>query len=393
MDKNTEIKEYVLTNFPLVKDIDGMVSLLNQIHNKLHPLSTHDVFSTPTLIYFCKHPKSAYYTFSIKKKSGKLRTISAPCSILKKAQVCINEILKAYYKPNDFACGFVQGKCIRDGAANHVGKNFVLNIDLKDFFDSIDFYKVKRIFCINPFNLANEKLKVAHFLANLCCFPKEVECMQDGKYILKKVYVTPQGAPTSPMLTNLYCIGLDARLSGLAQRFGAAYTRYADDITFSHSKNIFQTTGDFMYLLRIIIEDDNHLKINEDKTRIQNKYYRQEVTGLIVNKRVNVPRRYISQLRKWLYYWERYGVERATSYFKAEYQQDKGFTKIGNQTMANVIGGKLDYLKMIRGNDDHQYKLLQQRYDVLIDKVTSPKVNYSENTSIEHLLQQLVDAL
>jgi len=393
MDKNTKIKDFILAELPLVKDIDGMVEFLNQINNQLHPYSATHIFTSAQLAYFSKHPQSAYYSFCIKKKSGKLRTISAPCSLLKKAQVCINEILKAYYKPNNFACGFVPGKCIREGATNHVGKNFVLNIDLKDFFDSINFHEVQHIFSSAPFNLCGNNNEVSNFLSNLCCYPKTVERVQNGNTILKSVCVTPQGAPTSPMLTNWYCIGLDARLSGLAQRFAADFSRYADDITFSHSSNIFKSSDDFMKLLQKIIEIDNHLKINEEKTRIQNKYFRQEVTGLVVNQRVNVPRRYISQLRKWIYYWERYGVERATAYFKAEYRQDKGYTKKGNPTLINVIEGKLDYLKMIRGKDDHQYKVLQQRYDVLTGKTSLPQINYSETTSIEHLLQQLVDVL
>src|SRR5690606_27764009 len=117
--------------------------------------------------------------------------------------------------------------------------------------------------------------------------------------------VLPQGSPTSPILTNMLCRKLDRRLTGLAKRYNLTYTRYADDITFSSSHNIYNDEV-FDKELKRIIEEDQNLVINPKKTRLQKAGYRQEATGLIVNDKVNVRKRYVKQIRMWLYYWEKY---------------------------------------------------------------------------------------
>jgi hypothetical protein len=109
----------------------------------------------------------------------------------------------------------------------------------------------------------------------------------------------------------------------VARRFGLKYSRYADDITFSSMHNVYQPESDFLKeLQRIILEQGFHIK--ESKTRLQKDGYRKEVTGLLVNEKANVQQRYIKQLRMWLYYWERYGYERAAGLFLQEYIADKG---------------------------------------------------------------------
>ena len=118
--------------------------------------------------------------------------------------------------------------------------------------------------------------------------------------------VLPQGSPASPILTNIVCINLDRRLSGLARRFKLNYTRYSDDITFSSMHNVYQENGEFMTELRRIIADQQ-FSINEDKTRLQKRGSRQEVTGLVVSDRVNVVRGYARSIGSLLYIWKRYG--------------------------------------------------------------------------------------
>ena len=151
-------------------------------------------------------------------------------------------------------------------------------------------------FMYEPFNLNGKKEPLAFLLASLCTHPFEI----DGEVKT----VLPQGSPTSPTLTNILCRKLDRRLTGLAYRFGATYTRYADDITFSSPHNIY-TDEAFNKELKRIIEEDQKLVINPKKTRLQKAGYRQEATGLIVNEKVNVRRRYVKQIRMWLYYWEK----------------------------------------------------------------------------------------
>jgi len=116
-------------------------------------------------------------------------------------------------------------------------------------------------------------------------------------------------------------------------------------------------------LKRII--DNEKLTINPKKTRLQKSGYRQEVTGLIVNEKVNVTRRYVKQIRMWLYYWEKYGYEKAEQIFKRDYISDKGHVKNMGTPMINVLDGKLEYLKMVKGVEDTTFLGLKSRFEKL----------------------------
>ncbi len=198
-------------------------------------------------------------------------------------------------------------------------------------------------------------------IASLCCTEMEVERKNDsGNWEKVKLNVLPQGAPTSPVITNIVCQKLDYLLTGVAKRFGLKYSRYADDITFSSMHNVYKPESEFLRELHRIIENQN-FHIKESKTRLQKDGYRKEVTGLLVNEKVNVQQRYIKQLRMWLYYWERYGYERAFDFFLKQYISDKGHVKIRKPDMASVITGKLDYLKMVKGENNDLYLKLNNR--------------------------------
>lgn len=300
--------------------------------------------------------KKRYHTFTVKKKSGADRIINAPVRGLKNILRPLNLVLQCMYKPHHAATGFVVEKSIVDNAKKHVGQNYLFNIDLKDFFHSFDRNRVKMGFYFSPFNLKDNKEPLAFLLASLCTHPFEI----DGK--IKTVL--PQGSPTSPTITNILCYRLDRRLAGLAKRFGANYTRYADDITFSSLHNIYNQ-DDFHNELKRIIEEDQQLTINPNKTRLQKDVHRQEATGLIVNDKVNVRRRYIKQLRMWLYYWEKYGYAKAEQIFKRDYVSDKGHIMKSNPNMMNVIDGKLEFLKMVKTHEDSTYMTLKRRFDKL----------------------------
>lgn len=220
-----------------------------------------------------------------------------------------------------------------------------------------------------PFNLNGDKEPLAFLLASLCTHPFEI----DGEVKT----VLPQGSPTSPTLTNILCKKLDRRLTGLAYRFGATYTRYADDITFSSPHNIYNDE-EFNKELKRIIEEDQKLIINPKKTRLQKAGYRQVATGLIVNHKVNVRRRYLKQIRMWLYYWEKYGYEKAEQIFKRDYIADKGHVKNVNAHLVNVLDGKLEFLQMVKGVEDGTYKRLKERFNELTgmkDKKDNEKID------------------
>ncbi len=322
--------------------------------------------------------KKRYETFSIRKKSGAERTINAPAKGLKSILRSLNFVLQCLYTPDEAATGFVPDRSIVDNAKKHVGQQYVLNLDLKDFFHSFDRNRVKLGFLYEPFHLNGEKEPLAFLLACLCTHPFEV----DGEIRT----VLPQGSPTSPTITNILCRKLDKRLSGLAKRFGATYTRYADDITFSSAHNVYNDP-EFNKELNRIIEEDQKLVINPEKTRLQKSGYRQEATGLIVNDKVNVRRRYVKQIRMWLFYWEKYGYEKAEQIFKRDYMTDKGHVKKGEPSLVNVLSGKLEYLKMVKGAEDGTYLRLKKKFDALTNLKESNAMKKVDLDSILLALQ------
>jgi len=355
---------------------EDLVNLLSDAKNMLYGEECKPV-QLKSLTYYANPEicKKRYQTFTIKKKSGADRTINAPVKGLKSILRSLNFVLQCMYEPNEAATGFVMDKSIVDNAKKHVGHHYVLNLDLKDFFHSFDRNRVKMGFIYEPFNLSGDREPLAFLLASLCTHPFEIE--GEVKTVL------PQGSPTSPTLTNILCKKLDRRLNGLANRFGATFTRYADDITFSSPHNIYNDEA-FNNELKRIIEEDQELAINPKKTRLQKAGYRQEATGLIVNEKVNVRRRYVKQIRMWLYYWEKYGYEKAEQIFNRDYIADKGHVKNMNAQLVNVLDGKLEFLKMVKGTEDSTYQGLKKRFDKIVEP--QQKIDEEKNMDLNSVL-------
>ncbi len=377
--------------FDKMQSREDFIYLLNVV-NPLVCDEKENPFGLKQLMWY-SNPKLAvnrYIEFKVKKKSGDYRTINAPVEELKLIQKTLSFVLQCVFGPHKAAMGFVRDKSIVDNAKIHAGSRYVYNIDLKDFFSSIDQARVWKCLQLKPFNLAGEitsqfiigssgwvsekkigRKDIANIIASLCCTEMEVERKNaNGEWIKVKRNVLPQGAPTSPIITNVICYRLDYLLTAVAKRFGLKYSRYADDITFSSMHNVFQQDGEFLKELhRIILEQGFHIK--ESKTRLQKEGFRQEVTGLLVNEKVNVQKRYIKQLREWLYKWETYGYNKANSFFIQNYLKEKGNVKKGIPNMTMVIDGKLQYLKMVKGEKDGTYVKLKERFDALYAK-TSP---------------------
>ena len=318
-----------------------------------------------------------YKTFYIPKKNGKLREISAPNRNLKEILYYLNMMLAEVYQAGPSAMGFVKGRSIVDNANLHVGQNYVLNLDLSDFFTSISQSRVCKRLQLAPFNF-NEN--VAKAISGLCC--KKV--VKDGK----KGYALPQGAPTSPLLTNAVCDFLDKKLRHLSNRNGVKYSRYADDMTFSSMHNVYQEDNTFMRNLFSIIKEER-FTVNPDKTRLQKRGERQEVTGLTVNDKVNTAHKYTRELRNILYMWEKYGYKDTYTSFYKHYKATKGHIKKGEPVLENVIIGKLDFLKMVKGENDAVYTKLRSRFEALNPNIydskssnAESKVNYIESYSI-----------
>ena len=277
--------------------------------------------------------QSAYVEFDIPKKTGGVRHIVAPNVELKAVQSCINVLLQALYEPHECATGFIRGQNVRSNAERHIGSSCMLNLDLKDFFPSITKDMVRRALK-EELSEQIPSAEVRNMICSLCTIPTP-----DGSEVL------PQGAPTSPVLSNIVLKRLDRRLAALAGAHGYNYTRYADDITFSHNRAGRRFSRFFMDKTRAMIEDYG-LQINDNKTRISATGGRMEVTGLTVGDKVNVSRRYIKQLRTLLHLWEHYGLAEAQKIY------DRDFSNGVHTDLKSVIGGKINYLTMIRGKED-----------------------------------------
>ena len=218
--------------------------------------------------------KPVYREFEIKSKNGKIRTIQAPDEELKKIQRLINFRLLAGLKTHQCCCGFEQEKSIVHNALPHLGKRVVIKIDIKDYFASCKSSRVKQYFKKIGWN--NE---VAEFLTGITTYKGAL----------------PQGAPTSPRLSNLINYRLDARLAGIANKYNASYTRYADDITFSLMEDHDEAIKELLRLSRMILIDFGY-RPNKKKVKVLRAHQQQKITGLVTNQKLQLPRK----TRKWL---------------------------------------------------------------------------------------------
>lgn len=379
MDKNT-----IALQARLIASKEDLLNLLNRM--KMDEMAESGMadsfypFTMKHVNYYC-NPNNVFHRykqFCIKKKSGGKRQITAPRNHSFRLMLqYVNEIFKSLYNPSVYAMGFTEGRSVVTNANVHRGQNYVFNIDLKDFFPSIEQARVWKRLQLEPLCLQQT---AANLLAGLCSMKVSSE---DGAV----KFVLPQGAPTSPILTNMICDKLDRRLAGLAKRFGLHYSRYADDITFSSMHNVYQVDGAFRKELERIITGQG-FRMNADKTRLQKLGSRQEVTGIIVSDKLNVTQKYVRDIRNILYMWDRYGYDTAFNKFFPKYKAEKGHIKKGYPDMANVLDGKLMYLKMVKGEDDSVYLRLKCKFDILARQLNDTSnasargVTYVETTPL-----------
>ena len=263
--------------------------------------------SLASLRWLCFHRRGAavvhYHRFGIPKKSGGTRAISAPKPRLAQAQRWVLQNVLERLDVAAPAHGFVRHRSILTNATPHARRAVVMNFDLKDFFPSIAFRRVKGLFRKLGYNE-----HVATILALLCTEPPRARVEVDGRviYLALGDRVLPQGACTSPAITNALCRRLDARLLALAGRHEFTYTRYADDLTFSGDDGA--RVGRLRRSVVSIVNDEGFTE-NTAKTKVMRQGSRQEVTGLTVNDRPTMPRDQYRQLRALLHNAARHGLE------------------------------------------------------------------------------------
>jgi retron-type reverse transcriptase len=226
-------------------------------------------------------------------KSGGTRELAAPHRDMARCQDWIRVNILDRVPLHDAAHGFVAGRSTVSNATPHLGRAVVVNADLRDFFPSITFPRVKGVFQQLGYSPA-----AATILALLCteCPRTTVDYAGRTLHVATGPRGLPQGASTSPALSNLVARGLDARIGGLAKKLGWTYTRYADDLTFSTDAEGAPKTAWLLARLRHIVGEEN-FTVNEKKTRVQRPNACQTVTGIVVNKHPNVPRETVRRIR------------------------------------------------------------------------------------------------
>lgn len=227
---------------------------------------------------------SFYRSFTIPKRRGGEREIDAPYPSMLKAQSWIYDNILSKIEVNDAAMGFVPKRSIVDNAFVHNGKRSVLMMDVKDFFPSIKWYKVYAVFM----RIGYPK-NISQYLASLCCL--------NG--------CTPQGAVTSPCLSNIICRRLDIRINKLARSFNLVYTRYADDVTFSGGV----IPQRFLTIVSDIFKDEG-FEINSEKTKVIRGQHRKIVTGISISSgKLTVPKTKKRQVRQAVFFIRKYGLK------------------------------------------------------------------------------------
>lgn len=294
------------------------------------------------LLYICysRHDSKKYKSFDIPKKRGGQRKIDAPLKGLALTQRKLAALLSTNIEFKDCVTGFVAGQSICKNAEHHKKSKWILNVDIQDFFNSINFGRIRGMFIAKPFEMPAE---VATVIAQICTFQNRL----------------PQGAATSPVVANMIASMLDSHALRLARTHRLKYSRYADDITFSSRRPFPKEVAHIADGKTLLGEelknvfDRARFTLNPNKSRLQHATTRQEVTGLIVNKKLNVPAEYKNKLRSAIKQWTSSPAE-AERYFylKIMGHDATSFVSEEGEKLKRNIYGRLSFMAMVKGPDD-----------------------------------------
>lgn len=309
--KETDEEKLKELDLPIIKDDKELAQFLGIEYRQLRYLTYHrDVVKFDN-----------YTRYAIPKKKGGVRNIAAPKKILKKSQRKILDEILCKIEVNERANGFVQGKSVVSGAKLHIDDkvDLLINMDLENFFPTITFERVRGMF--QKFGYSGY---VSSLLAMICtyCERMEVEVKGEKVYVKTTDRILPQGAPSSPMITNIICSKLDKRLKGLADKYKFTYSRYADDMSFSFNEgntllNMDKELGSIssdkvndqddlnigkvLGIISKIIREEG-FNINSKKTKFLRKNNRQSITGIVINNgEIGIPKKWVKNLRAAVY--------------------------------------------------------------------------------------------
>ena len=287
------------------------------VYRELSSLEQDLGTSAKTLYAVSNNLGKHYRKVKLPKKNGGFRTLSVPDEVLKSIQRQIAEVLLIHSPTSRYAKAYRFGSSTLRNAKHHVGKQVVLKLDILHFFDSIRYSTVKdKVF---PEEIYAEPVRI---LLTMLCYHKDA---------------LPQGAPSSPAITNIILYEFDEQIGQWCRERGIAYTRYCDDMTFS---------GDFdpaevIRYVRLELKKMGFL-LNEQKTQIQRPGQQQTVTGIVVNEKLSIPADYRRKLRQELYYCRKFGIQ--------EHLQKIGL-EIPENTYRMQLLGKVNYVLQVHPDD------------------------------------------
>jgi RNA-directed DNA polymerase len=302
-----------------------------------------------------------YSTETVPKKSGGERKICIPNKQLKWVQRQILKHILSKVPPHSAAHGFVNGRSTVSNATPHVGAELVVKFDLKDFFPTVHYFRVMGLFASIGYALGNcmfgtddESNQIAPVLARLCCYTPDPK--KWGTATL------PQGAPTSPAISNLVCRRLDARLEGLAEANKGTYTRYADDLTFSFKSAEGFNLGRFRWWVDQVCQQEGFI-VNQEKFRVIRDSQQQRVTGIVVNEAIHVPRKLRREIRAILFNCEKNGIDDEAKKWAKQQKKKKEHFEGTAKNFPGYLRGIAAYLNMVQ--PEHGAPLLRRVNELL----------------------------
>lgn len=270
------------------------------------------------LLYgLANHIESHYTEITIPKKNGGTRTLMIPDNLLKYVQKQILKQVLMQIPVSCYACAYKRGISLKDNALPHQNQKLILKLDIQDFFGSITYISVYQ----HAFPPELFPPSVRALMTHLCCFRDTL----------------PQGAPASPYISNLVMKPFDEYMGKWCKERGISYTRYCDDMTFSGDfspQSVIRKTQGFLHRLGF--------QLNQNKTRIFSQKYRQEVTGIVVNEKIQVSKNYRRKLRQECYYIKKFGIE--------QHLKQIGYTD-KKETYLQQLFGRIEYVLQVNPYD------------------------------------------